>query len=297
MWSFFADLVRNVGTEHTIVVMDAEGVDKTPRYQVRPSRMITMWGGSLLGIGLLVALLVAFTPLSVFHELKKQRIRKIVSRFPEKLSAVANANDMGMSLRDGFDYVSNRGSTEIDKEFGRVSNDISWKHDTSGALVDCANRLRVPQVSRSMNLISKASRTTGELNRILEAAATDTANEYRMRKQRAQEMSGYIAVVVISFLVYLGVVLMLDRFYLVPLYEAIPAQEPGATTGIGGGEVGSLTQIPIETYRTVFYHSALILAFGNGLLAGMMGENDLLAGLKYAVGFSVLTVLAFWVAT
>jgi flagellar protein FlaJ len=229
--------------------------------------------------------------------LKKQRIRKIVSRFPEKLSAVANANDMGMSLRDGFDYVSNRGSTEIDKEFGRVSNDISWKHDTSGALVDCANRLRVPQVSRSMNLISKASRTTGELNRILEAAATDTANEYRMRKQRAQEMSGYIAVVVISFLVYLGVVLMLDRFYLVPLYEAIPAQEPGATTGIGGGEVGSLTQIPIETYRTVFYHSALILAFGNGLLAGMMGENDLLAGLKYAVGFSVLTVLAFWVAT
>ena len=241
--------------------------------------------------------LVAVTPLSVFHEMKKQRIRKIVSRFPEKLSAVANANDMGMSLRDGFDYVSNRGSTEIDKEFGRVSNDISWKHDTSGALVDCANRLRVPQVSRSMNLISKASRTTGELNRILEAAAADTANEYRMRKQRAQEMSGYIAVVVISFLVYLGVVLMLDRFYLVPLYEAIPAQEPGATTGIGGGEVGSLTQIPIETYRTVFYHSALILAFGNGLLAGMMGENDLLAGLKYAVGFSILTVLAFWVAT
>ncbi|MEF8815766.1 MAG: M23 family metallopeptidase [Salinibacter sp.] len=63
MWSFFADLVRNVGTEHTIVVMDAEGVGKTRRYQVRPSRMITMWGGSLLGIGLLVALLVAFTPL------------------------------------------------------------------------------------------------------------------------------------------------------------------------------------------------------------------------------------------
>ncbi|WP_263785370.1 M23 family metallopeptidase [Salinibacter grassmerensis] len=63
MWSFFADLIRNVGTEHTIVVMDAEGVGKTRRYHVRPSRMITMWGGSLVGAGLLVALLVVFTPL------------------------------------------------------------------------------------------------------------------------------------------------------------------------------------------------------------------------------------------
>lgn len=236
--------------------------------------------------------LVAVAPLSVFHELKKQRVRGIVSRFPEKLSAVANANEMGMSLTESFDHVSRRGAGGISGEFGRVSNDIRWKHDTSGALVDCANRLRVPQVSRSMNLLSKASRTTGELSRILEVAARDTANEHRMRKKRAQEMSGYIAVVVISFLVYLGVVLMLDRFYLVPLYEAIPAEE-----AVAGTEIGSLTQIPIETYRTLFYHSALVLAFGNGLLAGMMGENDILAGLKYAIGFLVLTALAFWVAT
>ena len=246
-------------------------------------------------------LLVAVAPLSLFHEMKKQRVRAVVSRFPEKLSAVSNANDMGMSLTDGFDYVSRRGSGGVSREFGRVSNDIRWKHDTSTALVDCANRLRVPQVSRSMNLLSKASRTTGELSRILEVAAQDTANEHRMRKQRAQEMSGYIAVVVLSFLVYLAVVLMLDRFYLVPLYEAIPTPEPGEATttgvGIGGGDVGSLTDIPIETYRTLFYHSALILAFGNGLLAGMMGENDLFAGLKYAIAFTLITVAAFWVVT
>jgi murein DD-endopeptidase MepM/ murein hydrolase activator NlpD len=63
MWSFFADLIRNVGTEQTIVVMDTEGVGKTRRHQVRPSRMLMTWGGSLLGIGGAVALLIAFTPL------------------------------------------------------------------------------------------------------------------------------------------------------------------------------------------------------------------------------------------
>ena len=63
MWSFFADLAQKVGTEQTIVVMDTEGVGKTRRHRVRPSRMITMWGGSLAAAGLLAALLVAFTPL------------------------------------------------------------------------------------------------------------------------------------------------------------------------------------------------------------------------------------------
>jgi flagellar protein FlaJ len=240
-----------------------------------------------------VPVLVAVAPLSVFHEAEKARIRKTVSRFPMKLNAIANANDMGMSLRDSFEHVSKRGSAEINEEFMRVSNDISWKSDTSQALVDCANRLRIPQISRSMNLISEASKTTGDLNRILEVAARDTSKEYRMKKLRAQEMSGYIAVIVISFLVYLSVILMLDRFYLVPLYEAIPAPDPGAPST----DIGSLTEVPIETYRTLFFHSSLILAFGNGLLAGKMGENDLIAGLKYGIGFSLVTVAAFWVIT
>jgi flagellar protein FlaJ len=240
--------------------------------------------------------LVAITPYSFFHEMKKARIRDIVSRYPEKLSAVGNANDMGMSLRDGFNYVSRRGSTEIDEEFRRVSNDITWKHDTSQALVDSANRLRVPQISRSMNLLAKASQTTGELNRILETAAQDTLNEYRMKRQRSREMSAYITVIIVSFLVYLSVILILDRYYLVPLYEAIPAPEEGSEL-TQASTVGSLTSIPIETYRTLFLHSSLVLAFGNGLLAGKMGENDLVAGLKYGIGFALLTVLAFWVIT
>ncbi|WP_103028951.1 M23 family metallopeptidase [Salinibacter altiplanensis] len=63
MWSFFADLIQNVGTDHTIVVMDADGMGKTRRYQVRPSRMMMTWGGSLLGVGATVAVLIAFTPL------------------------------------------------------------------------------------------------------------------------------------------------------------------------------------------------------------------------------------------
>jgi len=63
MWSFFLDLVRNLGTEHTIVMMDTEEVGKTRRYRIYPSRMLAVWGGSMLLVGGIVAVLLVFTPL------------------------------------------------------------------------------------------------------------------------------------------------------------------------------------------------------------------------------------------
>lgn len=63
MWSLFADLLRNVGSEHTIVVMDAEEVGKTRRYSILPSRLLAAWGGSLLAAGVVVGLVFVFTPL------------------------------------------------------------------------------------------------------------------------------------------------------------------------------------------------------------------------------------------
>lgn len=66
MWSFFGRLFRRPGATHTVVVMDAEEVGRTHRYAVRPSRILTVWGTSLLLVGLAAAALVAFTPLRTF---------------------------------------------------------------------------------------------------------------------------------------------------------------------------------------------------------------------------------------
>lgn len=63
MWSFFADLIRNAGLTHTVVVMDAEEVGTARRYQIRPRRVIAAWGGSLFVVGIVVAVLFVFTPL------------------------------------------------------------------------------------------------------------------------------------------------------------------------------------------------------------------------------------------
>jgi len=63
MWSFVADLFRNVGTERIVVLMDPEEAGKARRYRIRPARIFGLWGGSLLVAGLVAGLVIVFTPL------------------------------------------------------------------------------------------------------------------------------------------------------------------------------------------------------------------------------------------
>lgn len=63
MWSFFVDLVRSAGAEHTVLLMDEDDVGKARRYRLRPLRVVWAWGGSMLAAGLIVGGLIALTPL------------------------------------------------------------------------------------------------------------------------------------------------------------------------------------------------------------------------------------------
>ena len=53
-------------------------------------------------------------------------------------------------------------------------------------------------------------RASGDLSRVLSIAAEDARNRAKIERARRRELSAYIAVVVIGFLVYLLVIALLD---------------------------------------------------------------------------------------
>lgn len=55
----------------------------------------------------------------------------------------------------------------------------------------------------------------------------------------------------------------------------------------------NMSDIPIEKYRMVFFHAGVIQAFCSGLVAGQMGEDDVLSGLKYAIVMTFIAVVVF----
>ncbi|WP_255195975.1 type II secretion system F family protein [Halorarius litoreus] len=235
-----------------------------------------------------VPFLVTMVPLTVFYESQRRRHQRIARRFPDTLNILSSANQMGISLTESFDLVSRWSEGLMADELRKVRNDIEWNYDVQRALLSFANRLEVPQVTRTMNLIAKGSRSSSDLAKIISIAAEDTRNRYQIETKRQKEMQAYTAIVIMGFLVYLGVIVLLDTSYLGPIGEL--SSEAAATAN---ADVVDITQVPVDAYQTVFFHSALIQGIGSGLLAGKLADNDVLAGLKYSLVLVGLTLAVF----
>ncbi|WP_254837932.1 type II secretion system F family protein [Natronomonas marina] len=244
-----------------------------------------------------VPFLVVTVPLAGLYESQRRRKRSIAKRFPDTLNILSSANQMGIRLVEALNLVSRWSEGALADELRKVRNDIAWNEDVERALLEFANRLRVPQVTRTMKLIAKGNRSSSNLSQIISIAAEDTRNRYQIERKRRSEMGAYTAIVVIGFLVFLAVIVMLDTSYLTPISNL------SGTTGEVGGEaapggvagVASVGDVPVGVYRAVFLHSALIQGIGSGLLAGKLAENNVLAGLKYSIGLVTITAIVFLV--
>lgn len=240
--------------------------------------------------GIVVApLLTAAVPLMALHEFEHRRTREIAHRLPDILDILANANEMGIGLIEGCELVTEWESGTLAEEFQKVRNDLAWNHDIKRALGSLANRLAVPQLTRTMTLIAEGSRSSADLHSLLEIAADDTRARAKLERARRRTVNAYVVIVVIGFLVYLLVIIMVSASYLEPISEL--------TAGTGGAaqpaSLASVGATPVGTYRLLFLHSALIQGFGSGLIAGKLADNDILSGLTYGVALVVVTVAAF----
>lgn len=232
--------------------------------------------------------LTATGPLAILHERERRRALRVADRFPDVLGILASANQMGVDIVDAFDLVTRWTGGDLAAELRKVRNDIAWNHDLTGALLSLADRLAVPQLTRTMVLIAEGSRSTGDLHNLLEIAANETRARAKLARERRQAVGSYVAIVVLGFLVYLFVIVMIAASFFGPITEQATAA--GAGSAAGPVDVAS---IPVDTYQTLFLHSALIQGFGSGLLAGKLAENDAVSGLKYSLPLVIATVVAF----
>ncbi len=245
-------------------------------------------------VGLFVVpFLVLTIPLTVLYELQRRRSQRIASRFPETLNILSSANQMGIPLTDSLDLVARWSDGALADELRKVRNDITWNHDVERALLTFANRLQVPQVTRTMKLIAKGVRSSSDITDIVSIAAEDTRNRYKLESKRRSEMSAYIAIVVIGFLVYLAVIVLMDTAYLTPISQISVEESARQTAGGSAAGLFAVGDVPVQSYRTVFFHSALIMGIGTGLLAGKLADDRLMAGLKYAIVLVAITLAVF----
>ncbi len=136
-------------------------------------------------------------------------------------------------------------------------------------------RIGLVSVKRAISLVVKASEITDHLRETLMVAISDFEHYLKMKRERFNSAFTYIAVVYLSFGVYLYTALELNTRFVSSFAKFDVALDIAGNT-------------------TDMFHVAIILggAF-SGIMAGQLSANSILSGFKHSIVFLIATVVVF----
>ncbi|SFR45887.1 type II secretion system F family protein [Halogeometricum limi] len=229
--------------------------------------------------------LVAMLGVTVAYEVQKRQIDAIEREIPDFLDRMASVNEAGVTVVKSLERLARSDLGPLSVELGRTWRDIRWGASVRESFRGFERRVRAPMVSRAVTLITNAVAASGEISPVLRIAASEAQNSRRLLRERKQEMVIYLAVIYISFFVFLGIVVALTLAF-IPAVEAASqsaAVGDGQVQGVSTGVFSGLSNVDTGAYELLFFHTASIQAVCSGLIAGQLGEGRVLDGLKHAV--------------
>ncbi|MDO9539904.1 MAG: type II secretion system F family protein [Methanocalculus sp.] len=234
--------------------------------------------------------LLIFGPYSIAQLIWSRRISEIEGSLPDFLTRLAGINEVGLTIAKALSILVRTNLGLLSYEIKKIKRDLDWGANVEDALVRFEERLSTPSISRTVTLITRASAMSGEIGQVLTIAASDAEMSETLKRERSGEMFLYTAVVYLSFFVFIFVVMIIGTQFL-PIIELT-----GSDTSSVGAGFSTLGSISALTYGRLFYHAVIIQAICSGLLAGLMGESSLAAGVKHScimvlVGFLVFAIV------
>ncbi len=238
-----------------------------------------------------IAMLGFVGPYGFYMARKQREVKQIERRLPDFLRDVAEAGRFGMTLAEAIVVSSGGRYGRLTPEIKKMAAQISWGVPATEALRLFAERVKTPAVARVVAIIVKSSDAGGDVADVLTMVSHDTKEAQLTEDERRITMSTYIAVIYISFLVFLVTIFILDATFLPKMVEA-----SGALTGASGALAGSsplASNLPavVQQIKTAFFIALIVHGLGDGILAGVLDNGKIPTGLRHSFIMLLIALL------
>lgn len=245
-------------------------------------------------LNLLALSLMAFIgPYGFYMARQQKRIKAIERRVPDFLRDVAEAGRFGMTLSEAIVVAAQGRYGVLTDEIRRMAAQIQWGVPATDALRLFAERVKTPLVERVVAIIVKASDAGGEVADVLTMVSHDAKETQLTDDERRIEMSTYIAVIYISFGVFLVTIFILGATFLPKMLEA------SGQIGEGDSSIISASPLPqnlpeiIFNIEIAFFIAVLVHAMGDGILAGVLDSGKIANGFRHSFIMLIIAVAGF----
>src|SRR5437773_8896114 len=240
-----------------------------------------------------IAVVALIGPYGFFLGKKQRGIKAIGRRLPDFLRDVAEAGRFGMTLAEAVVVSSSGRYGPLTPEIKKVAAQISWGVPATEALRLFSERVKTPMVGRIVSIIVKSSDAGGDVADVLAMVSHDAKESQLTEEERRISMSTYIAVIYISFLVFLVTIWILNATFLPKMREASTSLTGG--TDALGGQSPLAQDLPsvIFNIKIAFFIAVFVHGLGDGILAGVLDNGKIPNGLKHSFLMLLIAVVGF----
>ncbi len=226
-------------------------------------------------------------PVGFYDSYKQKRRKDIENKLPEFLRDIANATASGMNIFDAVKAASQGDYGKLTPELKAMVAQLSWGISVKEALTNFAERLNTNEARRLAITINKALEIGGNTAAVFNAAAKELDQIKRVDQQRNTEMSMYSIVIFVSFFVFLGVILIIDKTIFTAIFEL---QGKMAGKSIGNLRIANID--PMEV-KNMFLTFMFVQSLGGGMLGGFMTTGRISSGVRYGFILVVVSMVMF----
>ena len=232
-------------------------------------------------------------PYGYFAYRRDMERTRIEAKFPDFLRDLAEFWKGGLSMNTAVETLAKGEYGFLNDEVHKMSTQLSWGVSFGEVMEMFSERVSSPVVTRAVRMVDEANKAGGKISDILLAASYDVREIKALETERGQEIGSYLAVIYMSYVIYLLIIIVLVATFVPAIVSSGAATASTGSLTIGNLKIRSLNQIWIST---TFYYSVLIQAVGMGMTGGFMATGKLYSGfirssLLILIGWAVFEIM------
>jgi archaeal flagellar protein FlaJ len=264
---------------------------------------------NLLFIGIVI-LILPYT-LHKFFEFK--RVKSYEEEFPNFLRDLAESQRAGLTLMQALQSASRSEYGMLTSEIRRMYNQLTWNVPVENVLHSFAERMkRSKTIVRAMMVIDQATKSGGNVEETMESLANNIESIKEVQEEKSTMLNQQVIMMYAIFFIFLGITIVLIKF-LVPLLQT---QAETGGLGLQGFDSNPCSQCTGSSdpscigctafftiskafdlgqkddaaayYKGLFFTMIIVQGFFSGLIAGQIGSDSIVGGVKH----SLIMVLA-----
>jgi flagellar protein FlaJ len=274
---------------------------------------------AVIGNLLILSVIISVVPYFLWKYSKLMWLKSIENQFPNLVRDLADSERSGMSLSEAIKIASKANYGKLSLEVQKMHNRLSWGTPFLRVLEIFGNGVKESKIIlETLNIIRQSYEGGGDIAATLDSVARDMVMLKEAEAERSSLVKEQVMLMYGIFFMFLGVAIMII-FVMVPM---IQTQPQGSTTSFssGGANLGFSFSNPCKGitffpcgffsgicsmlgnipdgigcyYIAMFFSVVVIQGIFTGLIAGQLGENSAVAGVKHSLIMVFIAIGVFF---